>query len=145
MTNEEAIKELTHELRIWESECKSVHPMKDALRLAIEALRQPPNDDWERYSDFLWKEAYERGKQETLSAEAKPTVVRCKTMIPYGDFREWAKLIREDNQNVIVIPCDAEVVSADAVSREPLDIFAHLVEDKIGYPINDITDEGEEK
>ena len=31
MTREEAIKELTNELRTWESECKSVHPMKDAL------------------------------------------------------------------------------------------------------------------
>ena len=49
------------------------------------------------------------------SADAKPTVVRCKMMIPYGDFREWAKRIREDNPNVIVIPFDAEVASADAV------------------------------
>lgn len=55
---------------------------------------------------------------EALQAEAEPTVVRCKTMIPYGDFREWAKRIREDNSNVIVIPFDAEVVSADAVHGE---------------------------
>lgn len=51
------------------------------------------------------------------SADAKPTVVRCKMMIPYGDFREWAKRIREDNPNVIVIPFDAEVASADAVPQ----------------------------
>lgn len=56
--------------------------------------------------------------KELPSAEAEPTVVRCKTMIPYGDFREWAKRIREDNPNVIVIPFDAEVVSAEAVQGE---------------------------
>ena len=49
------------------------------------------------------------------SAEAKPTVIRSKTLLPTKDFKEWAKRVRETNPNVIVIPCDAEVVSADAV------------------------------
>ena len=44
MTREGAIKELTHELRVWESECKSAHPTKDALRLAIEALSEEKTD-----------------------------------------------------------------------------------------------------
>lgn len=49
ITREEAIKELTHELRIWESECKSVHPMKDALKMAIEALNRPQGEWIERH------------------------------------------------------------------------------------------------
>ncbi len=36
----------------------------EAVRMAIEALSQPPSDDWEQYSDRLWKEAYERGKAD---------------------------------------------------------------------------------
>jgi len=80
-------------------------------------IRPSADADMSEYADRLWKIAYERGKREA-SAEANPTVVRCKTMIPYGDFREWAKRIREDNPNVIVIPFDAEVVSADAVQGE---------------------------
>ena len=52
------------------------------------------------------------------SAEVKPTVIRSKTLLPTKDFKEWAKRVRETNPNVIVIPCDAEVVSADAVQGE---------------------------
>ena len=54
MTREEAIQELTHELRVWESECKSAHTMKDALRMAIEALKAdavqtelPQYEEWQ--------------------------------------------------------------------------------------------------
>jgi hypothetical protein len=51
------------------------------------------------------------------SADAEPTVIRSKTLLPTKDFKEWAKRVRETNPNVIVIPCDAEVVSADAVPQ----------------------------
>lgn len=47
------------------------------------------------------------------SAEA-PTVIRSKTLLPTKDFKEWAKRIREENPNAVIIPCDAEVVSAEA-------------------------------
>jgi len=49
------------------------------------------------------------------SAEAKPTVIRSRTLMPTKDFKEWAKRIRETNPDAVVIPCDAEVVSAEAV------------------------------
>lgn len=48
------------------------------------------------------------------SAEAEPTVIRSRTLLPTIDFKEWARRVREENPNVIVIPCDAEVVSAEA-------------------------------
>lgn len=48
-------------------------------------------------------------------AEAKPIVIRCKTLLGEDDFKRIAERIKEENQNVIVIPCDAEVVSAEAV------------------------------
>lgn len=70
------------------------------------------------------------------SADVKPTVVRCKTMIPYGDFREWAKRIREDNPNVIVIPFDAEVASADADTDDLIIKGAKGIQDGL-YNIKD--------
>ena len=48
------------------------------------------------------------------SAEAEPTVIRSKTLMPTKDFKEWAKRLRETNPNAVVIPCDAEVISAEA-------------------------------
>ena len=48
------------------------------------------------------------------SAEAEPTVIRSRTLMPTKDFKEWARRIREVNPNAVVIPCDAEVVSAEA-------------------------------
>lgn len=46
--------------------CKDGTKAKLITDMAIHALRQPPNEDWERYADHLWKEAYERGKQDAL-------------------------------------------------------------------------------
>ena len=45
MTREEAIKQLKIELSKWESECKSYHKTKDALKKGIEALEQEPCED----------------------------------------------------------------------------------------------------
>lgn len=47
-------------------------------------------------------------------AEAEQTVVRSRTLMPTKDFKEWAKRVREENPNAIIIPCDAEVVSAES-------------------------------
>ena len=46
---------------------------------------------------------------ECVSAE--PTVIRSRTLMPTKDFKEWAKRVKEENPNVIVIPCDAEVAT----------------------------------
>lgn len=51
---------------------------------------------------------------ELISRE-EPTVIRSRTFMPTNDFKEWAERIRDVNPNAVVIPCDAEVVSADAV------------------------------
>ena len=42
MTGDEALKQLKIELSIWESDCKSYHKTKDALKVAIKALEQEP-------------------------------------------------------------------------------------------------------
>lgn len=41
MTREEAIKWVTFDLESWEHQCLSYHPTKEALEMAIEALKQP--------------------------------------------------------------------------------------------------------
>jgi len=40
MTEEEAVKWLEAELHTWENDCKTEHPVKEALKVAIETLRQ---------------------------------------------------------------------------------------------------------
>lgn len=42
MTREEAILWLNEELRTWENECQSKHPIKEALYVACKALEQEP-------------------------------------------------------------------------------------------------------
>jgi hypothetical protein len=57
MTIEEAIKWLNIELKEWENDCLSNHPVKEALRVAIEALEQEPR--WIPVSERLpTKEEY---------------------------------------------------------------------------------------
>lgn len=41
MTIEEAIKWVKFDLESWEHQCLSYHPTKEALKMAIEALKQP--------------------------------------------------------------------------------------------------------
>lgn len=53
-----------------------------------------------------------------IEALSEPTVIRSKTLMPTKDFKGWAKRVRENNPSVIVIPCDAEVVSADRPAGE---------------------------
>lgn len=43
MTREEAILWLNEEIRTWENECQSKHPIKEALYAARKALEQEPN------------------------------------------------------------------------------------------------------
>lgn len=69
MTREEAIQVLKN--TAWLGTNKDREETEQAVYMAIHALHQPPNDDWERYSDFLWREAYERGKQEALKGGDK--------------------------------------------------------------------------
>ena len=57
MTREEARHWLEIELKTWEDECKSKHPIKEALSVAIKALEQEPR--WILVSERLpTKEEY---------------------------------------------------------------------------------------
>ena len=54
MTREEAKHWLEIELKTWEDECKSKHPIKEALSVAIKALEQEPR--WIPVSERLPEE-----------------------------------------------------------------------------------------
>ena len=64
MTREEARHWLKIELKTWEDECKSKHPIKEALEKAIEALEQEPKtvtvkqleEMYDSYETSLWRE-----------------------------------------------------------------------------------------
>ena len=45
---------------------------------------------------------------------AVPTVIRAKTFMCKEDFDKWAEDIKKQNKSIVCIPCDAEVVSAEA-------------------------------
>lgn len=49
------------------------------------------------------------------SAEAEPIVIRINKLLRKEEFDKLAEDIKRQGENIICIPCDAEVVSADAV------------------------------
>jgi hypothetical protein len=62
MTREEAIKWLNIELKEWENDCLSNHPVKEALRVAIEALEQEPRKGhWIETAEEYYKAINEKG------------------------------------------------------------------------------------
>lgn len=54
MTREEAKHWIEIELKTWEDECKSKHPIKEALSVAIEALEQEPRKGHWDIKDNMW-------------------------------------------------------------------------------------------
>lgn len=58
------------------------------------------------------------------NASAEPTVIRCRTLLSDEDFKAVAERIRETNQNVIVIPCEAEVVSTETSTETSTDLIS---------------------
>ena len=51
----------------------------------------------------------------SVQKQTVPTVIRAKTFMRKEDFDKWAEDIKRQNKSVVCIPCDAEVISADAV------------------------------
>lgn len=90
----------------------------DAIALLTEIVfDEPPYFDSETLCRLYAEEQINTLPSAEI-AETESIAIRSRTLMPTKDFKEWAKRIREVNPNAIVIPCDAEVVSADAVSRE---------------------------
>lgn len=89
MTNKEAIKILSNaHLGLPESK-------KEAFDMAIKALSTPPNDNWEGYSQRLWKAAYERGKADAEQTNALDKII--------AEVREW--YWEADKQALAKDPC----------------------------------------
>jgi hypothetical protein len=63
MTREEAKHWIEIELKTWEDECKSKHPIKEALSVAIKALEQEPV---EPVIESAYKTGYKMGKSITM-------------------------------------------------------------------------------
>lgn len=106
--------------------CNGVCPFEDALKHADKKMNEQTVIDHDRdwiigcieHDGFIHTDRFDKANQiihDALSAEAETTVIRSRTLMPTKDFKEWAKRIRETNPNAVVIPCDAEVVSTDAV------------------------------
>ena len=82
----------------------------DAVALVIKAIHGTDNKEIQNYLfSGLRKQMW-----SLPSAEPEPTVIRSRTFMPTKDFKEWAERIRDVNPNAVVIPCDAEAVSAEA-------------------------------
>lgn len=92
----------------------------DALQCKPEFLNPNPNDKPNNYP-IGWNDAIKAWYADIKalpSADAEPTVIRAKTFMRKEDFDKWAEDIKKQGENVICIPCDAEVVSVDAVHGE---------------------------
>lgn len=91
----------------------------DAIEAVANFIWHLPNEIYSNFNSFDFAEDIAKDALRALpSADAVPTVIRSRTLMPTKDFKEWAKRIRETNPNAVIIPCDAEVVSADAVQGE---------------------------
>ena len=92
MTREEAIKWLNIELKEWENDCLSKHPIKEALSVAIKSLEQEPRKgEWLRMSDLSEQE------------DDRYKCSRCGNVIHYNDkmnlytFNSWCGRCGSDN------------------------------------------------
>lgn len=85
----------------------------DAIALLTEIVfDEPPYFDSETLCRLYAEEQINTLPSAEI-AETESIAIRSRTLMPTKDFKEWAKRIREVNPDAIVIPCDAEVVSAE--------------------------------
>ena len=79
MTKEEAILWLNEEIKTWESECQSKHPIKEALYAARKALEQEPCEDVVSRSEIkkIAKEMYLEVANMALDAKTISDCISC--------------------------------------------------------------------
>ena len=102
----------------------------EVLALINKAMYNTDNKD---IQDYLFCGL--RRDVHNLPSADRPTVIRSKTLMPTKDFKEWAKRIREINPNAVVIPCDAEVMSADRPTIKQTDTL--IIADALRYLVQD--------
>lgn len=100
----------------------------EALDMAIESLSAEQKEE-ELAKDIARRMATIIENEQDMrvilkNASAEPTVIRCRTLLTDEDFKMVAKQIRETNQNVIVIPCEAEVVSTETSTETSTDLIS---------------------
>lgn len=95
---------------------------------AIERVELITKCEWD--NNVIYRDEVIDALKFAPPAEAEPTVIRSRTFMRAEDFEKWAKRIRETNPNAVVIPCGAEVVSADAVSGEEYEETDGVIEIK---------------
>ena len=98
----------------WFSNCRHdtsgiADELKEALNMAIEALQQPPDDNWESYSSRLWKSAYDRGKADAM-AEQEP----CEDCVSRKDVLDILKTLR--NRNISVYEYEKYILGMQSVN-----------------------------
>lgn len=104
------------------SRADAIEAVKDTMKRLVDDEPKGGSDTFAEYCGKLAKLTsinveILKALSALPSAEAEPTVIRSRTLLPTKDFKEWAKRVRETNPNAVVIPCDAEVASAEAVQR----------------------------
>ena len=129
MTREEAISCIKHELLATVNRKDLTgEAIGEALDMAIEALSAEQKEE-ELAKDIARRMATIIENEQDMrvilkNASAEPTVIRCRTLLTDEDFKMVAKQIRETNQNVIVIPCEAEVVSTETSTETSTDLIS---------------------
>ena len=68
--------------------------------------------------DDFYSDTIDEAVEMAIDAlKCKPTVIRCEKLLSKEDFEAVVKRIHEENQNVIVIPYEAEVVSTNTPTK----------------------------
>lgn len=110
MTREDAIKQLKIELSMWESDCKSYHKTKDALKMAIKALEQEPCEDAISRKAMLDYQQYLHGKMpneenhklwEFIKELPPVTPVACIAEIKFSK-EDMQKLVDEKMKDIVI-------------------------------------------
>ncbi len=82
---------------------------------AIQVLKDFCNGGWPSYYSFV--------SALNIAIEAlneRPTVIKCRMALLPEDFKVWAERIKKNNpnNNIVVIPYDAEYVSGEERAEE---------------------------
>lgn len=110
MTREENLHWINEEIRTWENECQSKHPIKEALYAAREVLQQEPI-----YTSEVAQKAYEDGKKDGYIQRKIETIAENDLTVEYVDIKEVKRIAKEMYLEVANMELDVKTIS-DCIS-----------------------------
>lgn len=148
MTREENLHWIDQEIRTWENECQSKHPIKEALYAARKALEQKPCEDAVSRAEVLnlvRLNAF-HAKSQIKAIENMPSVTPQEHFKPMVEIDLYSVIKQKYIEREVLDKIRAEIMKLDDINPDyPMDRTIHISRNEVLQIIGKYRAESEEE